>query len=65
MSLKADASLLRGRVFVESFDVSSFIFLVFCHLVHLCSIPSVGKSGAALVKENALAGESLKFLLET
>lgn len=56
VSLRADAALLGRRFFVESFDVSSFIFLVFCHPFHVWSAPTVGKAGAALARENALAG---------
>lgn len=37
MPSKADVSLLGRRFFVESFDVSGFIILGFCHLFHLWS----------------------------
>ena len=51
---EADVSLLGRRLFVESFDVSGFIFLGFCHPFHRWRAPTVGKSGAALDKKYVL-----------
>lgn len=54
MPSEAAGSLLGRRLFVESFDVSGFIFLGFCHPFHLWRAPTVGESGAALDKKCVL-----------
>lgn len=64
MPSETDVSLLGKRFFVESFDVSSFIFLGFSHPFHLWSAPPVGKSGVGLAKEYALVEETKDNFIE-
>ena len=64
MPSKTGVSPLGKRFFVESFDVSSFIFLGSSHPFRLWSELTVGKSGAVWAKEYALVEETNDNFIE-
>lgn len=64
MPSKTGVSPLGKRFFVESFDISSFIFLGSSHPFCLWSEPTVGRSGAVWAKEYALVEETNDNFIE-